>query len=65
MNKLSARELEIIKYTACGSTAKEVARKVGLEYRTIEAYMKNIRRKLGAKNVAHVIYLACHNSMLN
>ena len=59
MKKLSFREVEIIRHTATGSTAKEIARLVGLEHRTIQAYIVNIRRKLGAKNIAHAVYLAC------
>jgi DNA-binding NarL/FixJ family response regulator len=63
MAKLSGREIEIIKHTACGSTAKEIAKMTGLEHRTVEAYMANIRKKLGAKNVAHAIYIACRISL--
>lgn len=60
MNKLSFREIEIMQHTSKGSTAKEIARLVGLEHRTIQAYIVNIRRKLGAKNIAHAVYLACN-----
>jgi len=65
MKKLSSREVEIIKHTACGLTAKEIARIMGLERRTIEAYMTNIRKKLGAKNAAHAIYIALKISVIN
>lgn len=61
MDKLTYREIEIIKHTAYGMTAKEVARKTGLEHRTVEMYMQNLRKKLGAKNAAHAIYLYFHN----
>lgn len=59
MKQLSYRETEIVMHTASGYTAKEIAKLTGLEHRTIEAYMTNIRKKLGAKNSAHVIYIAC------
>ncbi len=65
MRKLSSREVEIIKHTACGLTAKEIAKMTGLEHRTIEAYMTNIRKKLGAKNTAHAIYIALKISLIN
>ena len=58
MTRLTCREVEIIQYTARGCTAKEIARLTGLEHRTIQAYVSNIRKKLSAKNVAHAIYLA-------
>ena len=57
MTKLNKRESEIIHHSACGLTAKEIAKKIGLEYRTVEIYMQSLRKKLGARNVAHAIYL--------
>jgi DNA-binding NarL/FixJ family response regulator len=65
MNKLSYREIEIMNHIACGFTAKEIARKTGLEHRTVEIYMSNIRKKLSAKNVAHAVYIACQTSLIN
>lgn len=57
MHKLTHREIEIMKHSASGLTAKEIAKKIGLERRTVEIYMQNLRKKLGAKNAAHAIYL--------
>jgi len=57
MDKLTDKEIEILKHAADGLTAKEIAQYVGLERRTIEIYMQNLRKKLGAKNAAHAIYL--------
>ncbi|MFZ2315270.1 MAG: helix-turn-helix transcriptional regulator [Gammaproteobacteria bacterium] len=65
MRKLSLREIEIINHTAYGFTAKEIARIVGLEPRTVEAYMSNIKKKLGAKNAAHAICIALKASVIN
>lgn len=65
MRKLSSREVEIINHIACGFTAKEIAKLVGLEHRTIEAYLTNIRKKLGAKNSAHAIFIALKTSEIN
>lgn len=64
MKKLSFREAEIIKHIASGYTAKEIGKRMGLEHRTIEAYLKNIRKKLGAKNSAHAIYIAFNSSAI-
>ena len=63
MKKLSNREVEIIKYIANGCTAKEIARVVGLEPRTIETYLFKVRKKLCAKNIAHAIYIACNKKL--
>lgn len=61
MKQLTSREIEIIKYTAKGHTSKEIAKIVGLEYRTVQAYLSNIRKKVKAKNIAHAIFLICSN----
>ena len=58
MKKLSRREIEVIRYTAKGCTAKEIAKLLKLKHRTIEIYIANVKKKLGAKNIAHAIYLA-------
>jgi DNA-binding CsgD family transcriptional regulator len=64
MKKLSAREIQIIKYTAKGYTAKKIAKIIGLGHRTIEIYISNMRRKLGAKNIANAIYIASLQNIL-
>ncbi|OGT62503.1 MAG: hypothetical protein A3E85_00640 [Gammaproteobacteria bacterium RIFCSPHIGHO2_12_FULL_45_12] len=64
MKKLSCREIEVMNYIAKGNTAKEIARLVSLEPRTIEAYMTNARKKLQAKNIAHAVYLAYQSNIL-
>ena len=64
MKMLSGREVQIIRYTARGCTAKEIAKITGLKYRTIEIYVGNIRKKLQAKNVAHAVYIASQKNIL-
>jgi DNA-binding NarL/FixJ family response regulator len=65
MKTLSIREIQVIRFTANGLTAKETAKALGLEYRTIEIYVSNIRKKLAAKNIAHAIYIATQHNILN
>ena len=65
MKVLTGREIEIIKYSACGHTAKEIARMLNLEPRTIEIYVSNIRRKLLARNIAHAVFIATRENMLD
>jgi DNA-binding NarL/FixJ family response regulator len=64
MRNLSFREVQVINYTAKGCTAKEVARLTGLEPRTVETYVSNIRKKLQAKNIAHAVYIASQRNIL-
>jgi DNA-binding NarL/FixJ family response regulator len=64
MNTLSVREVQIIKYTAKGFTAKEIAKTLGLAYRTVEVYASNIRKKLAARNIAHAVCIAIQNNII-
>lgn len=57
MSLLNERESEILHYKARGFTSKEIARTLNLEYRTIESYASQIKKKLSARNTAHAIYL--------
>jgi DNA-binding NarL/FixJ family response regulator len=65
MKQLSVKEVEIMKYIAVGHTAKEVAKEVGLEYRTVETYVARIKKKLGAKNITNAVYIACEQPIWN
>lgn len=65
MKNLSTRETEIIHYSALGHTAKEIAKFIGLEPRTVEIYVANIRRKLVARNTAHAVFIAAQRNILN
>lgn len=64
MNILNDREMLIMKHKANGHTAKEIAKLVGLEYRTVESYIGNIRKKLNARNIAHAIYIVSANKII-
>ncbi len=46
MKRLNGRELEIIRHTECGYTAKEIAKMIGIEPRTVQCHVESIRRKL-------------------
>lgn len=61
---LSPREIEIMTYKAQGLTAKEIAKLIGLTYRTVEIYFRNIQKKLEAKNTFHALYIVLQRKML-
>ena len=46
--RLSPRELDVLRLIARGQTDREVAHSLGLDVRTVNAYVANARRKLGA-----------------
>jgi DNA-binding NarL/FixJ family response regulator len=55
---LNERESAIMTYKAQGLTSKEIAKLLNLEFRTIDTYFGQIKKKLRARNTAHAIYLA-------
>ena len=65
MLALSYREIQILRYISYGFTAKEIARKLDLGYRTVEKYARNVRRKLDARNMSHAVFLALRYDIIN
>jgi DNA-binding CsgD family transcriptional regulator len=57
-NMPSQEELKVLELLSSGYTEKEVAKAVHIEPRTVEAYLKRIRAKIGAKNTRHAVSLA-------
>ena len=53
--ELSPKELAVLNAAAQGMTVKETARELGSSPRTVEAQLDSVRRKLGAKNIAHAV----------
>ncbi len=49
---LTAREREVISFLTDGMTSKEIAREIGLSYRTVEVYRARILKKFGASNTS-------------
>ena len=45
---LSAREIDTLRWTADGKTAAEIAKIIGISRRTVESYISNAMKKLGA-----------------
>jgi DNA-binding CsgD family transcriptional regulator len=52
---LSARELEVVRWTAEGKTSVEIAQILSLSDHTINAYMNNAMRKLDCVNRTHLV----------
>lgn len=47
---VSGREAQIILHVLFGLTAKESAKELGLSFRTVEYYLKILKRKMRCKN---------------
>ncbi len=61
--KLTTREIEIIRLVCDGLLNKEIADKLFLSIRTVEAHRKNIVRKINVNNVAGLIRFAIQNGL--
>ncbi len=64
MQNLTARELEILQLIARGHTNKEIADKVYLSVKTIEAHRSKIYKKLGLKSRADAVQYAIEHKIL-
>ncbi|MBC7282548.1 LuxR family transcriptional regulator [Hoeflea sp.] len=52
---LTARELEVLHWAACGKTSGEIADIVSLSDHTVNSYMNNAMRKLDCVNRTHLV----------
>lgn len=62
---LSAREIEIIKLCASGMTAQQIADRLYLSRRTVEAHKSHIYEKLNLKTTADLIKYAYDAGLVN
>ncbi len=63
-SSLTPREKEILKYVAEGSSVKEVASKLTLSVKTIEAHKFNLMRKLSIHNKVELIHYAIRRKVI-
>lgn len=62
---ITVRELEIISLLIDEYSSKEIAQKLFISIETVHSHRKNIRRKLGVKNVAGIVREAIHLRMVS
>ena len=53
--RLSSREREVLALVGSGLSSKEIARKLGLSHRTVEAHRANVMRKMDARSLADLL----------
>ena len=63
--RLTGKELLAVKLAADGSTVAETARIVGLSSETVKTQLSRARRKLGARNMAHLVALALRAGIID
>jgi DNA-binding NarL/FixJ family response regulator len=58
LEKLSRREIQVLRLVAEGNSSKEIAGILHLELETIRSYRKTMMKKLGVNNAASLTKLA-------
>ena len=64
-DKLSGREIEILKYYAGGMTNQEIADKLYISIRTVESHKNHIMQKLELKSTVELIKYAIKNKIVD
>jgi DNA-binding NarL/FixJ family response regulator len=62
MDRLTDRELEIFRMIGAGHSVKEIADKLFLSVKTVEAHREHIKEKLSIKSSAELLRFAIRNS---
>jgi DNA-binding NarL/FixJ family response regulator len=62
MDRLTDREMEIFRMIGAGMTVKEIAEKLFLSAKTIEAHREHIKEKLSLKTSAELLRFAIRNA---
>jgi DNA-binding NarL/FixJ family response regulator len=63
-SNLTRRELEIVKLIAEGATSRDIAQRLCLSLKTVEAHRGNVFRKLKVKNVAEMLKKVREQSLI-
>lgn len=64
-NELSARELDVLRLVALGSSNKRVGQLLSVTEDTVKAHMKAILAKLGASDRTHAVTLALRRGIID
>jgi two-component system response regulator NreC len=62
---LSAREREVLRHIASGSSSKMTAEALGVSVGTINVHRANLMKKLGTNNIATVVAFAFHAHLMS
>jgi DNA-binding NarL/FixJ family response regulator len=62
MDRLTDRELEVFRMIGAGLSVKEIAEKLYLSVKTVEAHREHIKEKLNIKSSAELLRFAIRNS---
>jgi serine/threonine protein kinase/DNA-binding NarL/FixJ family response regulator len=64
-NELTTRELDMLRFIRDGSKTREIATKLNISETTVNSHIKNLIRKLEAKDRAHAVMIAVRRGILH
>ncbi len=65
LQRLSGREIQVLRLVVEGRTSKEIARELGVQPTTIDSYRSRIMMKLQVTNVAALVRLAIRYRLID
>jgi len=65
LHRLTERERQVLSFVANGYTSKQIGKKLGIHYRTVETHRINIGRRIGVRNVAQAVRYAIKNGLVS
>jgi len=65
LQRLSGREIQVLRLVVEGRTSKEIARELGVQPTTIDSYRSRIMMKLQVTNVAALVRLAIRHRLID
>jgi DNA-binding NarL/FixJ family response regulator len=65
LERLSSREIQVLKFVVEGRTSKEVARLLGVLPTTVDTYRSRVMAKLGVRDVPALVRLAIRHGLID
>jgi len=65
VNRLTPREIEILKLIADGYSNTQIGKLLGISHRTVDTHRTNIRNKLAVHNLAGIIKYALKANLID
>lgn len=61
---VTLREMQVLSYMARGNSSKQIAHDLFISEHTVISHRKNLLRKLGARNTAHLIFKGVRRGLI-
>lgn len=61
----STRELEVLSLLRIGHTFEETAAELYMSRETVKSHVKNMKSKVGARNVVHLVWITCSLNLMD